>query len=145
MDGLAYELEEFDRDDLLMVTYDWRQAAGRSIDIFLADSLTRAHSGTAHTVWLEDAPLACFGVSRTGEASGEAWLLYDEDIVDHVKFLARIGRSYLNQVPQAMGLSRVWCQILALDGKAYRLAQFLGFSPEERQEARLIMSRRYSY
>lgn len=142
----VYDLEEFDRDDLLMMTYDWRQAASRSIDVFFIDSLKRAQNGAAHTVWAEGTPLACFGVSRTAETTGEAWLLYDEDMIDyHVPFLARIGWSYINHVPQAMGLSRVWCQIAALDGKAYRVARFLGFSPEERQNAQLIMSRPFSF
>ena len=136
LDELIYEIADFRAVDLLPIACDWRLLAHRP------DFIDSAANGEASTVWCEDAVLACFGIARTGEASGQAWLCYDADLVEeNFRFLARIGRSYLNQMPGLMGLSRVWCEILALDGKAFRLAQFLGFSPEERQDSRLIMSR----
>ena len=101
-----------------------------SMPDYVARIASQAEVGFAHTLLYRGRVLASFGVARSVPGVGEAWLMHDITAIDHSAFLARLARSYMAQIPEAMELRRVQCLVACSNVKAVRFAEWLYFRRE---------------
>jgi hypothetical protein len=63
--------------------------------------------GPANTLWIDGKPIACMGILRMFQHSGEAWIFCDKSVVNHAVTLLEAGREYLEFLTETYQLVRV--------------------------------------
>ena len=78
----------------------------------------------------DDAVLACGGVHRLWEGVGEAWLMVGKEGYEKPKTVGRYTQYIFQHILEEHGLFRIQASVSAIDSRAIRYAEWLGFENE---------------
>jgi len=82
----------------------------------------------AHTIWVDEQPMVCFGAVQHWEGREEAWALFDSRSGAHFPAIVKILRRYLDARCAAVPRMEATCE--RAFRPAHRLLEILGFELE---------------
>lgn len=78
----------------------------------------------------DDTILACGGVHKMWDGVGEAWLLVSKEGYEKPKTVGKYTQYIFQHILEEHGLFRIQASVSAIDSRANRYAEWLGFEKE---------------